>query len=248
MQKICAKMQNLRITDAIKNGTMREEDMDTDAISYVSNQDTSTIARVKIVYLMLLGLTPNEATKHEADAAVVAAKIKEDGVTAAAAVDTHEDKATAATAKLLRDLRNKNEVITEEGDANNNENEDAANDSELLKSLKIEDENTPSPNLVREPTTGNSRPMEPKWIVSYPKRWQNPPPLAELSKPSHPLHGAWQRWAPSHGLAVKNSLETNVEGATAAAHTKQLENHKPNGQDEGKSTAVQEDMIRLNLS
>ena len=114
----------------------------------------------------------------------------------------------------------------------------SANDSELLMNLKIEDGNTPSPNLVREPTTGNSRPTEPKWIVSYPKRWQNPPPLADLSKPSHPLHGAWQRWAPSHGLAVKNSLETNVEGAAAAAHTKQLENHKPNGQDEGKSTAV----------
>ena len=131
MQKIRAKMQDLQITDAIKNGTMREEDMDTDAISYVSNQDTSIIARVKIAHFLLLGLIPNEATKHEADATTVAVKVKEDGV--AAAVDTHEDEATAATAKLLRDLRNKNGVITEEGDANNNENGDAANASELLK-------------------------------------------------------------------------------------------------------------------
>ena len=85
--------------------------------------------------------------------------------------------------------------------------------------------------------------MEPKWIASYPKRWQHPPPLANLSKPSPPLHGAWQKWGPSHGPAVKDGMETNVEGAAAAAHTEQLESHKSTGQDDGKNTAVQEDMI-----
>ena len=132
----------------------------------------------------------------EADAAIAAAKIQEDRVTATIAVGTHEDETTAATVKLLRDIRNKNEVITEEDEANNNENKDAANDSELLKNLKIVDGNIPSPNLVREPTTGNPESTKPKWITSYPKRWQNPPPLAYLSKPSHSFHGAWQRWAP----------------------------------------------------
>ena len=126
---------------------------------------------------------------------------------------------------------------------NNNENGDAANASELLKSLKFEDGDTPSVNLIRKPTTGNPGPMEPKWIASYPKRWQNAPPLADLSKPSHPLHGAWQKWGPSPGPAVKNSLEINVEGAAAAAHTEQLENHKPTDQDDGKSIAVQEALI-----
>ena len=138
--------------------------------------------------MLLLGLIPNEATKHEADATIVAVNIKKDGVAIAAAVDTNEDKAAAATAKLLRGLRNKNGIAAEDDDMNNNEDGAAAAAIELLKSLKVEDEDTTSAILTRNPTSGNPRPMDPKWIASYPKRWQNPPPLANLSKPSHPFH------------------------------------------------------------
>ena len=185
--------------------------MDTDASASI--KDTAINAQVKTAHFLLLGLIPNEATKHEADATVVAVKIKKDGVAIAAAVDTNEDKAAAATAKLLRGLRNKNGIAAEDDDMNNNEDGAAAAATELLKSLKVED--TPSAILARNPTSGNPGLVDPKWIASYPKRWQNPPPLADLSKPSHPFHEVWQKRNPDH---------------------------KPTGQYAGKNITVQMDM------
>ena len=196
-------MQDLQIRDAVKDGTMQEEAMDTDAVASVSIKDTATNAQAKIAQFLLLGLVPNETIKHVADASIVAVKIK-------------EDKAAAATAKLLRGLRNKNGVTAEDDDMNNNEDGAAAAAIDRLKSLKVEDEDTPSAIHARNPTSGNPGPADPKWIASYPKRWQNPPPLANLSKPSHPFHEVWQKWNPDH---------------------------KPTGQDAGKNTGVQMDMI-----
>ena len=94
-------MQDLQIKDVIKNGTMQEEDMDTDAIASESIKDIATNARAKTAHLLLLGLIPNEATKHEADATVIAGKIKEDRVAIAAAVDTNKDRAFATRTESL---------------------------------------------------------------------------------------------------------------------------------------------------
>ena len=80
---------------------MQEEDMDTDAITSASIKDTATNAQAKTAHFLSLGLTPNEGSKHEADATIAAVKIKKDGVAIATAVDTNEDKAAAVTAKLL---------------------------------------------------------------------------------------------------------------------------------------------------
>ena len=198
MRKVRVKMQDLQIGDVIGNGTMQEEDMDTDAITSAPIKDTATNAPAKTAHFLLLGLMPNEASKHEADATIAVVKIKKDGVAIATAEGTNEDKAAAATVKLLRGRHKENGLAAEDDDVNNNEVGAAAAAIELPKRLEVEDEYTPTAIGAGNLTSGKPGLVDLKWTASYPKRWQNPPPLADLSKPSHPFHEVWQKWNPDH--------------------------------------------------
>ena len=170
--------------------------------------------------------------RDRADTTNVVVKIKKDGVATATTVDINEDKTAAVTAKLLRGRRNKRELAAEDDDMNNNEVGAAAAAIVPPKRLKVEVEHAPTAIPAGNLTSGEPGSVNHKWTTSYPKRWQNPLPLADLSEPSHPFHEVWQKWNPSHKPAVKDNVDADDD-----------EYDEPTDQEDGKDVAVQMDMI-----
>ena len=137
-----------------------------------------------------------------------------------------------ATTRLLRGRCKKRRLAAEYDDVNNNEVGAAA--IEPPKRLKVEDEHAPIAIPAGYLTSGEPGSENLKWTTSYPRRWQNPPPLADLSEPSHPFHEVWQKWNPSHKPDVKEDVDVDDD-----------EDDELTDQEDAKNATVQIEVIDL---